>query len=199
VRAPRILRHRYQAVSAADYRDVAAEASPEVFNAAVVPVTDDLGGALRLLVLPNSDASPPMPSAQLVETVRRHVRRRCPVSAVSRLRVEPPTFVEIGVAVEVAPVSFDVAGQVFDRVRAALVDHLHPVRGGVHGTGWEFGSIVHVAHLAPALEAVEGVDFVSSFSVTVRGAIIGDAITLAPDELPTAGAMRVMLMSADGS
>lgn len=199
LRAPRIVRHRYQAVTAADYRDVAIEASPEVFDAAVVPVTDDLGSALRLLVLANSDASPPAPSAQLLETVNRHVRRRCPASVVSRLRVGPPAFVEIGVTVEVAPLSFDVAGQVFDRVRAAMVRHLHPVRGGLNGAGWRFGSVIHVAHLAPALESVEGVDFVSSFTVTARHAIIGDSITLGADELPTAGVIRVMLISVEGS
>jgi hypothetical protein len=198
-RAPRILRHRYQAVSAADYRDIAVEASPEVFDAAVVRMGDDLGGSLRLLVLPWSDASPPAPSAQLLESVRRHVSRRCAASAASRLRVQAPTFVEVGVDVELAPASFDVAGQVFDRVRAAIVDHLHPVRGGPQRLGWRFGSTVHVAGFAPVLESTEGVDFVTSISVTVRGAMVGDVIVLAADELPAPGTIRVTLTSVGGS
>jgi hypothetical protein len=198
-RAPRILRHRYQAVSTADYRDVAIEASPEVFDAAAVRVPDDLGGGLDVLVLPWSDASPPAPSAQLLETVRRHLLLRCAVGAVDRLRVKSPTFLDVGVAVEVAPVSFDAAGQVFDRVRAAIVDFLHPVRGGPRSGGWGFGSTIHVARLGPALETVDGVDFVSSVVVTVGDAYVGDAIALAPDELPSPGAIRVSLTSAGGA
>ncbi|MFC7724183.1 putative baseplate assembly protein [Nocardioides sp. GCM10028917] len=199
VRAPRILRHRYQAVSAADYRDLAIDASPEVFGAVAVRVPDDLGGGLDVLVLPWSDESPPTPSAQLLETVRRHLVRRCAVGAVDRLRVKSPTFVEVGVDVEVAPVSLDVAGQVFDRVRAAIIDFLHPVRGGPHRGGWGFGSTIHVARLAPPLEQVDGVDFVSSLVVTSRGAFVGDAITLATTELPSPGAIRVRLTSPGGT
>ena len=143
-RAPRVLRHRYQAITVEDYRDVALEASPEVFDAAVVQVPDDLGGGLRLCVLPWSDAAPPTPSDQLLETVRRHVLRRCPAGAVARLRVTAPVFVEVGLEVEVAPASFDTAGQAFDRARTVVGDFLHAVRGGPSGAGWPFGSVVHV-------------------------------------------------------
>lgn len=198
VRAPRILRHRYQAVSVTDYRDLAIEASPEVFGAAAVQVPDDLGGGLDVLVLPASDESPPAPSAQLLEAVRRYLFLRCAVGAVDRLSVKSPTFVEVGVDVEVAPVSFDAAGQVFDSVRAAIVDFLHPVRGGPRRGGWGFGSTIHVARLAPALESVDGVDFVSSLVVTIRDAFVGDAITLAAGELPSPGAIRVRLTSPGG-
>jgi hypothetical protein len=185
-------------VSAADYRDVAIEASPEVFDAAAVRAPDDLGGGLDVLVLPWSDASPPAPSAQLLETVRRHLLLRCAVGAAHRLRVKSPTFVDVGVDVEVAPVSFDAAGQVFDRVRAAIVDFLHPVRGGPRSGGWGFGSTIHVARLAPALESVDGVDFVSSVVVTIRDTYVGDAIALARDEFPSPGAIRVNLTSPGG-
>ena len=134
-RAPRVLRHRYQAITLEDYRDVALEASPEVFDAAVVQVPDDLGGGLRLCVLPWSDAAPPTPSAQLLETVRRHVLRRCPAGAVARLRVRAPVFVDVGLEVEVAPTSFDTAGQAFERARTVVADFLHAVRGGPSGAG----------------------------------------------------------------
>jgi hypothetical protein len=198
-RAPRVLRHRYQAITAADYRDVALEASPEVFDAGVVTVRDDLGGGLRLCVVPWSDAAPPTPSDQLLENVRRHVLRRCPAGAVDRLRVTSPVFVDVGMEVEVAPTSFDTAGQAFDRARSAAADFLHAVRGGPSAAGWGFGSVIHVSRLAPVLEAVDGVDFVSSVVMTARGAIVGDALHLAPGELPTPGAIRVRLTAGGGA
>ena len=198
-RAPRVLRHRYQAITVEDYRDVALEASPEVFDAAVVQVPDDLGGGLRLCVLPWSDAAPPTPSDQLLETVRRHVLRRCPTGGVARLRVTTPVFVEVGLEVEVAPASFDTAGQAFDRARTVVADFLHAVRGGPSGAGWPFGSVVHVTRLAPVLEAVDGVDFVTSLMVTARGAVVGDALQLAPGELPTPGTIRVRLTTGGGA
>jgi Baseplate J-like protein len=198
-RAPHIMRHRYQAVSVSDYRDLAIEASPEVFDAAAVRMPDDLGGTLDVLVLPWSDASPPAPSAQLLKTVRRHLVVRCAAGAVDGLRVKSPTFVGLGVDVEVAPVSFDAAGQVFDRVRAAIVDFLHPVRGGPERRGWGFGSTIHVARLAPVLESVDGVDFVSSVVMTVRDGFVGDATTLAANELPSPDGIRVRLTSPGGA
>jgi hypothetical protein len=198
-RAPRVLRHRYQAVTVEDYRDVALEASPEVFDASVIRVPDDLGGGLRLSVLPRSDASPPAPSAQLLATVRRHVLRRCAAGAATRLRVMAPVFIDVGLEVELAPTSFDTAGQAFDQGRAVATDFLHAVRGGPSGAGWPFGSVVHVARLAPALEAIEGVDFVTSLVVTARGAIVGDALHLAPEELPSPGSIRIRLATGRGA
>ena len=205
-RAPEVVRHRYQAVTREDYRSVALEASPEVFDAAVVPQGDDLGGRLRLHVLPASSAPDPTPSAQLLERVARHVRLRCPAGAADIVDVDAPTFVEIGVAVTLAAVP----GQsevVFDRVRAALRDFLHPVSGGPgSGTateplthGWAFGSTIHTARFAQLLESVDGVDYVESFSVTSDGAFVGDTIRLGDDAVPLPGPFDVRLVRSEGS
>ena len=205
-RAPEVVRHRYQAVTREDYRSVALEASPEVFDAAVVAQGDDLGGRLRLHVLPASSAPDPTPSAQLLERVARHVRLRCPAGAADIVDVDAPTFVEIGVAVTLAALP----GQselVFDRVRAALSGFLHPVSGGPgSGTatepltnGWPFGSTIHTARFAQLLESVDGVDYVESFSVTSDGAFVGDTIQLGDDAVPLPGPFDVRLVRPEAS
>lgn len=193
-RAPHVLRHRYQAVTSTDYRDVALEASPEVFEAAVLLAGDDLGGQVRVVVLPDSDAAPPEPSAQLLERVRRHLLLRCPTGARGRLRVVPPKFVEVGVDVVVAPAG-DQAGAVFDAVRAEIAVFLHAVKGGPGGSGWRFGARVHAALFFPRLEALPGVDYIESFSVTRNGAIAGDEVRLDSGDLPTVGDIVVRLTS----
>lgn len=203
-RAPEVVRHRYQAVTHEDFRSIALEASPEVFDASVVRQGDDLGGRLRLHVLPASSADDPTPSAQLLERVERHVRRRCPAGAADVVDVDAPTFVEIGVAVTLAAVPGQ-AEVVFDRVRAALRAFLHPVTGGPGARtatepllhGWAFGSTIHTARFAQLLESVEGVDYVESFSVTSDGAFAGDTIQLGGDAVPLPGPFDVRLVRSE--
>jgi uncharacterized phage protein gp47/JayE len=191
-RAPHVVRHRYQAVTSTDYRDVALEASPEVFDAAVVLESDDLGGQLRVFVLPDSDASPPEPSAQLLERVRRHLLLRCPVGATGKLRVAAPRFVGIGVEVVVAPTG-DRGAFVFDAVGAEIARFLHAVKGGPASERWGFGARVHTARFFPLLEVLPGVDYVESMSLTRNGAVVGDQIMLGPGELPAVGEIQIRL------
>ena len=42
-------------------------------------------------------------------------------------------------------------------------------------------------------------DFVTSLMVTARGAVVGDALQLAPGELPTPGSIRVRLTTGGGA
>ena len=205
-RAPEVVRHRYQAVTREDYRAVALEASPEVFDAAVVAIDDDLGGRLRLHVLPASVADDPTPSDQLLERVARHLRRRCPVGAADLLDVTSPVFVPVGVAVTLAALPGD-SELVFDRVRSALRDFLHPVTGGPAArtatepltAGWRFGATIHTARFAQLLEAVPGVDHVEGFVVTRDGAYAGDVIQLDADAVPLPGTFDVTLVRAEAT
>lgn len=204
-RAPQVVRHRYQAVTAADWRSVALEASPEVFDAAVVAIADDLGGRLQLHVLPASTAQEPAPSAQLIEGVERHLARRCPAGAAPVLSVRAPVFVPIGVDVSLAALPGQ-AELVLDAVHSALRQFLHPVVGGPGSVltqepltaGWCFGATVHTARFAELLENVEGVDYVESFSLLQDGAIAGDEIQLEPDAVPVAGTVTVKLVRERG-
>ena len=205
-RAPGVVRHRYQAVTAEDYRAVALEASPEVFDATVVASPDDLGGRLRVHVLPASGAEDPTPSDQLLARVERHLRRRCPVGAAELVDVLPPRFTRIGVAVTVAALPGR-ADEVYDRVRAALRAFLHPVTGGPSGAtstepltaGWPFGASIHTARFGRLLEGVEGVDHVESLTVTRDGAFVGDVVELDLDALPLAGSFEVRLVAPEGA
>ncbi len=198
-RAAKVLRHRFQAITAADYASVALEASPEVLRATVVARPDDLGGTLGVHVLPDSTADRPDPSAQLLERVNEHLVARCPPGALIGLVVAAPVFVPVGLQVTLAvrPQSASTPpsdGGPLDRIRRAVVDHLHPVIGGVGGAGWPFGATVHPARFAQLLEAHPDVDYVESFVVTVDGIVAGTSLTLGPAELPLAGPLSLTLI-----
>ena len=108
-------------------------------------------------------------------------------------------FVEVGLEVEVAPTSFDTAGQAFERARRAAADFLHAVRGGPVRSRMAVRQRRARGPHRPALESVEGVDFVTSLLVTARGAVVGDALQLASEELPTPGSIRVRLTTGGGA
>lgn len=191
LRAPHVVRHRFQAVTESDYGALALEASPEVLLATVVAHPDDLGGTLAVHVLPESHATPPVPSAQLLEKVRRHLVRRCPPGALVGLTVTGPVFVPVGLEVTVAlrPTPGDVRpGNPLDRVADAVRSSLHPVTGG-HG----FGATVHPARLAGLLENHPDVDHVESFTVLVGGRVAGTSHQLGRAELPVPGAVTLTL------
>jgi hypothetical protein len=172
-------------------RGVALEASPEVHDAAVLVDPDDLGGRLRLVVVPWSMATPPEPSPQLLHGVAEHVRARCPAATARYLSTASPTFVPVGVDATIAGESDD--APLFDRIRSAVEGFLHPVTGGVDGVGWPLGATIDLSHFATLLEGIEGVDFTEGFTITVDGAVVGDGVTLAADELPTVGVVRIRL------
>lgn len=205
-RAPGVVRHRYQAVTADDYLAVALEASPEVFDATVVARPDDLGGRVRVHVLPASAAQDPTPSDQLLARVERHLRLRCPAGAAELVDVLPPRFAEVGVAVTVAALPGR-ADEVYDRVREALRAFLHPVTGGPAAAtssepltaGWGFGASIHTTRFGRLLEGVDGVDHVESLVVTRDGAFVGDVVELDADAVPLPGAFDVRLVAPEGA
>jgi hypothetical protein len=209
-RGPRLLRHGERAVAAADYEDLAREASAEVARAATLPSTInplDLdwltptpitppdpaappvvnqsilcradatlatersnlpAGRVAVVVTPNDDVPQPAPSPELLDEVRRAVLTGCPaVLAPADVTVVGPEWLQLTTHAEVAPVSLDVAAAVPAAVVAALTRFLHPLQGGVDGTGWPFGRLPHLSDLYAVISAVQGVDHVRSLSVNL--------------------------------
>ena len=77
-----------------------------------------------------------------------------------------PKYLGVNVEVDVAPVSFDGAGELELEIARTISRYLHPLTGGMDGNGWEFGRYPHESNLYALIEALPGVDHVKSLKLT---------------------------------
>ena len=195
-RGPDVTRHRYQAVSLADYEALAREASPAVAVARALPTTHATGrrapGWVRLIIMPQSEAPRPQPSFELRRQVERYLAARMPAAA-TRLTVVGPDYLPIGVAATIFPVSPDEAGDVLEAVTETLEAFFHPLHGGPEGDGWPFGRDVYLSDVAAQLEAVPGVDYVETLHLLLDGTPRGEVLAVPGTRIVVAGPMQVMI------
>jgi hypothetical protein len=85
-----------------------------------------------------------------------------------RVEVEPPTYVGVGVDVEVRIESGYGASERATAIDERLREFLHPLTG-FEGEGWPFGRPVYLSELYEVIESVDGVDCVLDVDVTAAG------------------------------
>lgn len=201
-RAPHLMRHRRQAITAADYEDLAHEASPAVAVARALPTTHPSGrfapGWVTLRIVPHSADARPLPSFGLRDRVRRFIASRVPAQVAGQVAVIPPSFQPIGVEATVRPLAFADPAAVRERVVADLGVFLHPLTGGPDGNGWPFGRDVYLSDIARRLEELPDVDAVTSLRLLVDGSPVGDSAVVPPDRLVVAGDLRISLTLLEG-
>jgi len=200
-RIPLVLRHRERAVSADDFVEIIKAAPgadvgrvevlaawhPELSPA----LPGDQPGVVTALVIPRLDPQhpeTPMPDADFIDAICRHLAPRRLVTCEVLLRAPVYSGVWISVGIEI------VAGQsvaaVRERVRAGLTGHLAPLppalRGGpqpaVPGleNGWPLFRAVGALELATVVARIEGV-------AGVAGLLLGDAGGSRRDNVPMLG------------
>lgn len=172
-RAPREVRHGGRAITLEDYEDLAIEASPEVARAKCVPLADlgfdpvakvpAIPGAVSVIVVPRSTDPKPVPSIELLRAVEDFLDAVHPPTV--RLSVVGPVYVRVDVTAEVAASSLDAATAVVAAVQETLDGFLHPLTGGLDGSGWDFGRRPHKSDLFALIERVPGVDYVKALEV----------------------------------
>lgn len=174
-RMPRTIRHRGRAVTLEDYEDLAKLASPDVARAKGVPLQDlspesrakptpnPAPGCLSLIIVPCSQAAKPVPSLALINHVQQYLRTHGSLTA--KVAVIAPQYLEVNVTTEVAVTSLTAASQVEQAVAQRLARFLHPLTGGLDGTGWGFGREPYRSDFYRQLESVPGVDHVRSLQV----------------------------------
>lgn len=172
-RAPRSIRHRGRAVTVEDYEDLARLSTPEVARVKCVPLynlatdpysTELMPGTVSLIVVPRSASPKPLPSLELIQRVQSYLdARRIPTAD---LVVVGPDYMRVDIDVEIALTSLEAASTIEPAVNAALTSFLHPLTGGLDGTGWDFGRQPHESDLYALLEAIPGVDHVHQLHVT---------------------------------
>jgi predicted phage baseplate assembly protein len=172
-RAPRTIRHRDRAVTLEDYEDLAMLASPQIARARCVPLydlaadpdaTQPLPGTVSVMIVPRSASPKPLASLELINRVQSHLdAHRIPTSD---LVTVGPDYVRVDVQVEIALTSLDLASAVEMAVTAALRGFLHPLTGGLGGTGWDFGRQPFKSDVYALLEPIPGVDHVRTLNLT---------------------------------
>jgi predicted phage baseplate assembly protein len=174
-RGPRILRHRYRAVTRQDFEDLAVLSSTQVARASCVPTYDlrrggnaqqRIAGLVSVIIVPRSADAMPRPSAELLDCVRSYLLDSA-LPTVEMILVGPE-YVALDIDVEVVVCNPDTATETELAVAAAIESYLHPVTGGREHAGWEFGRQPHRSELCAMIEDVSGVSRVRQLEFHLR-------------------------------
>lgn len=165
-RAPLFLRSRRRAVTVGDYESLACEADPRAARVRCITGQDADPAVVRLVVLPSLPGEPsaPVPFAalqprpEILETIASYLDERRVLG--TRLVVEPPTYRWIRAVATVRLRSLADPDRVTQEALGALYRQLHPLRGGLDGSGWPFGRSVQAGELLAAVQRVPGVEVV---------------------------------------
>lgn len=191
-RGPRAIKHRWRAVTAEDFEQLAREASQAVARVKCLPTFNDRGeyetNWVTVIIVPGSADARPAPSPQLRYRVEQYLRERAASSAafLRQVKVSGPAYVEVTVNADIYPASIDLAPQVEAESVAALEAFLHPLTGGYGRSGWEFGRLPCLSDFYGLLEDVEGMDHIENLRMTLRpvtpgGARAGEARVVTED------------------
>jgi Baseplate J-like protein len=119
-------------------------------------------GQIKVIILPHSRVSQPVPSLVLLEQVETYIRSRC--EATVDLIVTAPIWQEVTVNATITPVSIEDADLVRNSVKQRLEVFLHPLTGG-KGEGWQFGRYPQKSDFYAIIQSIPGVDYVNSLEV----------------------------------
>jgi hypothetical protein len=190
-RGPERLRNGGRSLARDDYEWLAREASPEVALVRCLPTTGPDGhgepGWVTVVIVPQSTAAQPQPSQELLRRVEQALARQVPAAIARQVIVAGPTYRAISVVAEVVPTDPSHATEVEEALGAALAAFLHPVSGAPDGAGWEFGEPVELSSVVQVILGVDGVDAAPHVALVSDTDAYGDAVPLAPDELPCSG------------
>lgn len=164
-RAAARLRSRGRAVSPSDFEAIARAAVREL-----AAVTCRRGnGEVELVIVPETEAATPTPSAALCSRVQSAATARSPATlGTSDIRVRGPTYATVSVAVTVKADCSRSVTAVESRVEGALASTLHPLGDETDETGWDFGCLPEQRRLRERVATVEAVDGVQHIAVDVE-------------------------------
>ncbi|RPJ83662.1 MAG: putative baseplate assembly protein, partial [Acidobacteria bacterium] len=193
-----------RAVTPEDFEWLAKEASREVIKARCLPTTNSQkraeAGWATVFIVPDSQEDQPSPSFELRETVRRYLEARCESNLAARhhVFVDSPDYARVDVSVVAVSTSINVASQVEATVLEELKAFLHPLTGGPHGDGWEFGRDVSASDVYALLEGIEGVDHVEKLVFTVNNEVSSERVRVKPNQLISNGKHTINISIANG-
>jgi predicted phage baseplate assembly protein len=180
-RIPALLRHGQRAITAEDYRRLAADTpGVQVGRVEVLPGfkphqrREGMPGIVSVLVLPASSAfrAPnPRPDRPFLEAVHAHLDVRRPLAA--ELYVIGCEYVPVGVAAGITVREGYGREGVTAAVREALYRWLWPLPpGGAGGQGWPLGRAVRDRELEVAIAQVPGVETIAGVRLFTSGTVV---------------------------
>jgi phage-related baseplate assembly protein len=136
-------------------------------------------GVVTLVIVPGC-GSPPVPSQDLLTTVKRSLDQARPVT--TELHVVAPAYVPVTVTATLHTAAASPA--LAATAQAALDAYFDPLAGGPDGTGWPFGRGILKTDLLDLLAGLDGVQYVDGLAISAGPEIAScDNIALCPTEL----------------
>lgn len=154
----------YRAITAADFERLAVEANPEktarakcMINRNLDETTRDETGHISVLVVPGSEEDRPVPDSDLKEEILNYLLPRRLIT--SRIHVVAPEYLDISIPFRVTAKENIDQASLAERVKERLRNFLHPISGGIDGSGWPFGRDVVISEIYRIIEETPGVDY----------------------------------------
>jgi predicted phage baseplate assembly protein len=178
-RGPISLRTLGRAVTVEDYEMLARGAAPGIARVHGVAADGEDADGVRVLVVPavadDDDGTMPFarlaPPAELLGLVAAELDRRRTIGA--RVIVEPPLYQGVTVVAQLRARPFADPARVREDATMSLYRYLHPIHGGIEGTGWPFGRPVHAGEVYAVLQSVMGVELVDAVQLYPADPITG--------------------------
>jgi predicted phage baseplate assembly protein len=181
VRGPIVMRTLGRAVTAEDYEQLAKEAAPEAARVKAVPAaTDEEAGGVRVLIVPavadDQDGrlsfEQLVPPAETLSNVATFLDSRRTLGA--RVLVEPPAYQGVTVVAMLRARPWADPNRLQKTATDTLYGYLHPITGGMDGTGWDFGRPVHMGEVYALLQRIPGTEMVEDVRLFAANPITGD-------------------------
>ena len=205
-RAPRVLKARDRAVTTGDFELLAMEAAV-VARAKALPLSHPefpglkAPGVVTVVVIPEIAAkteaeqifiAAPRPSESLLRTVCAYLDARRLLT--TELFVIGPRYTPVAIEIHAILQSDVDAAEIHAAIEAAVRRFLHPIYGGVAGTGWPFGEPIRYAELYRAALA-PGVIRLDDIEVTRDDQPFGNCqdVPIDPDALVELTAISITL------
>jgi uncharacterized phage protein gp47/JayE len=176
-------------VTVEDFEWLAKQASRKVVKVRCLPNTNNKKqteiGWVTVIIVPDSLDAKPFPSLELRRRVRRYLESHSAntLSIAKHIYIEGPSYLEVGVSVDVFVNSIDVASEVEREVRRKLNAFFHPLTGGPEGLGWDFGRDISASDIYALVEDVNGVDHVENLKFSYNGTTGEDTVEVERDYL----------------
>ncbi|WP_127533973.1 putative baseplate assembly protein [Paenibacillus kobensis] len=198
-RGPLMIRHRFRAVTAADYESLVFEAARGIARVKCLPNVNEQGqpqtGRISLLVVPQSAERLPQPSAALRQTITDYIQKHAAnvVASQSHIHIRGPAYAEVSVHTVLVTASIEDVPDAEREALSRLKSFLHPLSGGPAGTGWEFGRVPALSDLYVLLGSVTGLEYVDRLEMIIRDAD-GREVIVNPAQQPTSAFPQHLLI-----
>jgi hypothetical protein len=199
-RADLLVQTSGRAVTLADYEQLATN-TPGARIARVTAIANmhpdfpcfKAPGMVTVIVLPYLPLGRPMPSPGLLSAVAAYLRPRRVIG--TRVEVVGPTYLEVSVQATLQSMTGTNKASLQQAIVTALNDFLNPLTGGPDKTGWPFGRNVFRAEIMKVIDAVKGVDYITSLTLVADGGQpqCGN-VCLGPTWLVQAGSHQITIL-----